>query len=118
MLTVDSHYDYIDRHKLIYLALNHMSTLTFDTLKFANKLKSAGVPEKQAEAEAEALSEALEVNLKDLVTKEYLDTKFQKELAPILTDLAVLKADSITLKWMMGILIAGVMSIVIKTFFS
>ncbi len=95
-----------------------MSSITFDTLKFANKLKSAGVPEKQAEAEAEAPSEVLEVNLKELVTKEYLDAKFQKELAPILTDLAVLKTDSITLKWMMGILIAGVMSIVIKTFFS
>jgi len=88
-----------------------MTTITFDTLKFANKLKSAGVPDKQAEAEAEAISEVLEVNLKDLVTKEYLDVKFQQELAPIRTDLAVLK-------WMMGILIAGVMSIVIKTFFS
>jgi len=88
-----------------------MTTITFDTLKFANKLKSAGVPDKQAEAEAEAISEVLEVNLKDLVTKEYLDVKFQQELAPIRTDLAVLK-------WMMGILIACVMSIVIKTFFS
>ena len=88
-----------------------MTTITFDTLKFANKLKSAGVPDKQAEAEAEAISEVLEVNLKDLVTKEYLDVKFQQELAPIRTDLAVLK-------WMMGILVAGVMSIVIKTFFS
>jgi len=88
-----------------------MTTITFDTLKFANKLKSAGVPDKQAEAEAEAISEVLEVNLKDLVTKEYLDVKFQQELAPIRTDLTVLK-------WMMGILIAGVMSIVIKTFFS
>jgi hypothetical protein len=46
-----------------------MSAITFDTLKFANRLKSAGVPDKQAEAEAEALAEALEVNLKDLSTK-------------------------------------------------
>ena len=93
-----------------------MTTVTFDTLKFANKLKSAGVPEKQAEAEA--ISKVLEVNLKDLVTKEYLDAKFQQELAPIRTDHAVLKADSVTIKWMMGIIIAGIMSIVIKTFFS
>ena len=47
-----------------------MSAITFDTLKFANTLKAAGVPDKQAEAEAVALSEVLEVNLKDLVTKE------------------------------------------------
>jgi hypothetical protein len=49
-----------------------MAAITFDTLKYANRLKSAGVPDKQAEAEAEALSEALEVNLKELVTKEDL----------------------------------------------
>ena len=44
-----------------------MSTITFDTLKFANTLKAAGVPPAQAEAEAVALSEVLEVNLKDFV---------------------------------------------------
>ncbi len=73
-----------------------MATVTFDTLKFVHTLKAAGIPDKQAEAEAEAISEALEVNLKDLVTKEYLDVKFQQDLAPVRTDLAVLK-------WMMGI---------------
>lgn len=46
-----------------------MSAITFDTLKFANRLKAAGVPDKQAEAEAEVLAEALEVNMKDLSTK-------------------------------------------------
>lgn len=49
-----------------------MATLTFDTLKFARRLKEAGVPEQQAEAEAEVLSETLEVNLKDLVTQSDL----------------------------------------------
>ena len=44
----------------------------FDPLKFANTLKDAGVPSAQAEAEATALSEVLEVNLKELVTKEDL----------------------------------------------
>ncbi|MFI3222661.1 MAG: hypothetical protein QX191_06460 [Methylococcaceae bacterium] len=49
-----------------------MATITFDTLKFANTLKEAGVPSAQAEAEATVLSEVLEVNLKELVTKEDL----------------------------------------------
>ncbi|MDP2903091.1 MAG: DUF1640 domain-containing protein [Methylovulum sp.] len=49
-----------------------MAAITFDTLKFANTLKEAGVPPAQAEAEATALSEVLEVNLKELVTKEDL----------------------------------------------
>ncbi len=47
-----------------------ITTITFVTLKFANTLKAAGVPPEQAEAEATAISEILEVNLKDLVTKE------------------------------------------------
>lgn len=55
-----------------------MATITFDTLKFANTLKEAGVPAAQAEAEATALSEALEVNLKELVTKE--DLRHEVEL--------------------------------------
>ncbi|SFM56339.1 hypothetical protein [Nitrosomonas communis] len=49
-----------------------MTTLTFDTLKFANTLKEAGVPSAQAEAEARALADVLEVNLKDLATKQDL----------------------------------------------
>jgi hypothetical protein len=49
-----------------------MATVTFDTLKFANRLIEAGVPDKQAEAEARALSEVLEVNFDQLATKRDL----------------------------------------------
>lgn len=51
-----------------------MTTLTFDTLKFANKLKAAGVPDKQAEAEAEALADVMSeaVKTSDLTTKNDL----------------------------------------------
>ena len=44
-----------------------MATIAFDALKYSKRLKDAGVPDKQAEAEA--LAEALEVNIKDLATK-------------------------------------------------
>ena len=47
-----------------------MTTLTFDTLKYTNTLKLAGVP--PAQAEATALSEVIEINLKELVTKDDL----------------------------------------------
>ena len=79
-----------------------MTTITFDTLRHVDKLKSAGVPQYQAEAQD------------SLVTKDDLEIA----LSPLKTDLAVLKADSVTLKWMMGIIIAGVMSIVINIFIS
>ena len=49
-----------------------MTTATFDTLKFANTLKAAGVPDKQAEAKASVLGEALAVNFKELVTNDDL----------------------------------------------
>jgi hypothetical protein len=51
-----------------------MTTLTFDTLKFANRLKAAGVPDKQVEAEAEALAEVLGESIKasDLANKNDL----------------------------------------------
>lgn len=44
-----------------------MATITFDTLKFVEKLRAGGVPEEQAKAEAEALviafSEAMDSQL-------------------------------------------------------
>ena len=70
-----------------------MAALTFDTLKFAEKLSAAGVPEAQAKAQAAALSEVLEINLKDVVTKDHLDYK----LAELKTEL---------IKWVVGLALA------------
>jgi hypothetical protein len=79
-----------------------MATITFDTLKLVDKLKAAGIPQEQAEAVVRVIAEAQD----ELVTKTYLDIK----LYPILTGLAVLK-------WMIGVLLAGVLSLVLKAFF-
>jgi cell division protein FtsX len=81
-----------------------MASITFDTHKFIRRLKEAGVPESQAEAMAEALRDAQ--GEAELVTKQDM----QLELAPI-------KADVQLIKWMLGILLAGVASLVIKSFF-
>ena len=72
-----------------------MSTITFDTLKFANTLKAAGVPPAQAEAEAVALSEVLEVNLKDLVSKEYMHHEMRDLEQRLIIKLGTLMALSI-----------------------
>nr|VFK57801.1 MAG: Protein of unknown function (DUF1640) [Candidatus Kentron sp. UNK]VFK69178.1 MAG: Protein of unknown function (DUF1640) [Candidatus Kentron sp. UNK] len=45
------------------------NTLKFDTLKFANRLKVVDVPEQQAQAQAEALDEALSTTAQNLATK-------------------------------------------------
>ena len=39
------------------------TTLAFDTLAYSKKLKAAGVPEKQAEVQAEAFAEIIEDRL-------------------------------------------------------
>ena len=80
-----------------------MTTITFDTLELVDKLKNAGIPQEQAEAMVRVIADA---QIK-LVTKDDLEIS----LSPLKTDLAVLK-------WMIGILIAGVMSLVLKTFFT
>ena len=46
-----------------------MAAVTFDTLKFARRLKEVGVPE----AQAEVMAEAFVHNMDALVTKDYLD---------------------------------------------
>ena len=83
-----------------------MSTLTFDTLKFANRLKTAGVPAIQAEAEADALAEAFKTNLSELATKADLrelelriTSRFDNRLADLKFEL---------LKWLIGLAIAQV----------
>lgn len=50
-----------------------MAVATFDTLKFANTLKAAGVPEKQAEAQAVAFAEVVQANFKELASRDDLD---------------------------------------------
>ncbi|MBY0577037.1 MAG: hypothetical protein K2P67_10655 [Gallionellaceae bacterium] len=69
-----------------------MSTVTFDTLKFAEKLKQAGVPEGQAKAMAEAQNE---------VFSEALDTQLATK-----RDLIELKLDMI--KWIVGMGLAEI----------
>jgi hypothetical protein len=81
-----------------------MSTLTFDTLKFANQLKTAGVPATHAEAEAKALSEVFETNLSELATKADLRELELRITSRSDSKLADLKFE--LLKWMIGLAVA------------
>ncbi|GAB6041162.1 DUF1640 domain-containing protein [Endothiovibrio diazotrophicus] len=64
-----------------------MTSITIDTLKFARRLRDAGVSERQAEAEACALAELFAEQRDDLVTRESL----RAELEPVRTDLHPIK---------------------------
>ncbi len=95
-----------------------MATVTFDTLKFVEKLRAAGVSEPQAKAQAEvlvsALSEAMEIQLatkQDIRDVRSDIARLEREqIVPIQRDLFVLK-------WMMGMMIGGITALVLKAFF-
>jgi hypothetical protein len=102
-----------------------MATITFDTLKFVEKLRAVGVSEAQAKVQAEVLVFALdEVMDQQLATKAdiarlerdlkvdiaRLEREFKAEIIPMQRDLFVLK-------WMMGMIIGGVTALVLKAFF-
>ncbi|MBF0427034.1 MAG: DUF1640 domain-containing protein [Magnetococcales bacterium] len=94
-----------------------MATITFDTLKYVKTLKAAGFSESQAEGLAEVQAYVFEKDLEALATKRDLkdmgvgiEVRFDRELTPIRTDLAVIK-------WMLGILMAGVLALILKSFF-
>ncbi len=87
-----------------------MTTIAFDTLKYANRLKAAGFDSKQAEALADAQAEVNEKAMGELVTKEYLDAKLEKEFSPLRIDLAVIK-------WMLALIIIVTVLPALKTLF-
>jgi len=88
-----------------------MAAITFDTLKFANTLKEAGVPSAQAEAEACALSEVLEVNLKELVTKEDLHREFESLRREMMTGFAQVDSRFIQLEQRLIIKLGGLIAL-------
>ena len=80
-----------------------MSTITFDTLKFAERLEKAGLTREQAAAFAEAQKD---------VFAEALDSSLATK-----SDIAVPDGKVDKLSWMMGILIALAVANFSKQFF-
>lgn len=52
-----------------------MAIMQFDMFRFMRTLSAAGIPEKQAKAQAEAMSEAFGSYSDGVVTREYLDAR-------------------------------------------
>ncbi len=79
-----------------------MSAVTFDTLKFVEKLEAGGFSLEQAKAAAQAFADA---------TPEQLATKagLREEIAPI-------RADLLLVKGMMGLVLALQIAIFTKMF--
>jgi len=55
-----------------------MNILNFDTLKYAKRLKAAGMDSLLAEEQAAAMADVLEINLQNLATKSDLQLLEQR----------------------------------------
>lgn len=90
-----------------------MAGVTFDTYAFVKRLRESGFEETQAEALADGLRKAQEVHLEELATKHDLK---ETELK-IDNKLEAIRGEINLIKWMIGLLLAGVVSLVLKSFF-
>jgi protein-L-isoaspartate O-methyltransferase len=79
-----------------------MSTITFDTLKVSKRLREAGYTEQQAdvfaEVQKETFAEAMETTL---ATKD---------------DIRRLEMELVVMKWMLGVIMGGIVALLIKSF--
>ena len=75
-----------------------MLTVTFDTHCFVRKLKEAGFEEKQAEL-------ASKWDIREMELK--IESRFEQ-----------VKGELNLIKWMLGIMLGGVMALILKAFFS
>jgi len=91
-----------------------MSSITFDTLKFATRLEKAGVEREQAEVQAQALAEIFDANLGALATKQ--DLQLVRKDIDLLEQR--MQARFTLLQWMLGMVLGGMISLIIKAFFS
>lgn len=88
-----------------------MSAVTFDTLKFAKKLESAGMPARQAEAEALALQDALAES--ELATKQDV-SELRHELRETRTEI---NGKLALLQWMLAAVLALAIANFVKQYF-
>ncbi len=75
-----------------------MSRIAFDTLRYSQRLKVAGMSEEQAIAQAEAMAEALGDLADSLVTKEYFHAELNRELSGI-------RSTQQLHSWVLGVLV-------------
>ena len=100
----------------------------FDTLAYASKLKEAGLTDKQAKVHANAMISAVNENLATKMDIELVKRDIKALEVSLRHDIELVKKDIkelelkfegkfTLLNWMLGVTIAGTLSLVLKTFF-
>ncbi len=90
-----------------------MTTITFDTLDLVDRLKTAGFEQTQAEAVVRVIAEAQN----GLVTKQDLNEVKNEIKADMNVRFERVDGELKLNRWMLGVLLAGVISLVLKAFF-
>jgi len=99
-----------------------MTAITFDTLKYAERLEAGGFSHQQAKAESQALADVLSssgvASARDI---ERLEGKIDLLRTDLDAKITLLRSDLTgkfaLLQWMLGLMLAGTASLVIKSFF-
>jgi hypothetical protein len=95
-----------------------MASITFDTHKLVRKLREAGFDERLAEGISEALKD-IEVG-QDLATRRDIELVRQDVREHELRNDAKfeeVKGDMKAVKWMLRVIVAGVMALILKQYF-
>jgi len=84
-------------------------TVQFDTLRYVETLKAAGVGDAQARAKARALATAMSESAgRRVATKD--------DIASVKLAMSDIKSGLTLMKWMAVTIVAGVMSLIIRAF--
>jgi hypothetical protein len=95
-----------------------MATLTFDTHRFIRKLKESGIEERQAEGIVDAPKDA-EIG-HDVATRRDVELVRQEVRELELRNdakLEEIKGDMKAVKWMLGVIVGGIVALLAKSFF-
>lgn len=97
-----------------------MAGILFDTHAFIRQLRESGFEEEQAEALSEAMKNVREAITQEAVTKSDIN-EVRHEIRELElkmgNQLESIRGEITLLKWMMGVLLAGVASLVLRSFF-
>jgi hypothetical protein len=91
-----------------------MTAVTFDTLKQLERLKAAGISDAHAKAEVEMLVEALAETTHVALASKQDVSELKSEMLIVKSEL---KAELFVVKWMLGVMVAGIGALIVKSFF-
>ena len=91
-----------------------MASTVSDTLSFSRKLVDAGIEQRQADAITGAVHDAMAGSV---VTQPALEHALDKTKSELRLEIQTVRASLTTVQWMTGAIVAGVLALVVKSFF-